>query len=255
MIIYENEHSFIMISQHDHAKISGEIAQNWRDDFFNGIERKEEVVLAIYEHDRGWIDLDSAPLWNNQEQKPYSFENYPMKAKTTYYKAGIDEVAKMNKYASLLCSLHFASFFEKESNPIGQQFLKEEIKRQQILLKELNILGEKVEEDNLKFHLNMLMFCDNLSLYICLNKPGVHKLEEHLFFRNGFSQMFSFANNQRIHAHWINQETVSLSVFPMKRQLQVQLEFKEVKKEDIKGNGLEKAYNDTPSSIRTVTFI
>jgi len=252
MIICEYKQNFIMISQHDHAKISGEIAQNWNDDFFYGIDRKEEVVLAAYEHDRGWIDLDAAPLWNDQQQIPYSFVDFPIEEKTTHYKTGIDEVEKMNKYAGLLCSIHFASFFDKEPNPIGQQFFKQEIKRKHYLLKELAI-DEK--DKNLKYHLNILRFCDNLSLYICLNKPGVKKLDEHPFFRNGFPQLFPFANNQPIHAQWTNQVTVSLSLSPLKKELQVQLVLKEVKKEDIKVKGLVKAYTDTPSSIRTVTFI
>ncbi|WP_237389668.1 DUF3891 family protein [Bacillus sp. USDA818B3_A] len=252
MIICEYEHSFIMISQHDHAKISGEIARNWRDDLFNGIDRKEDVVLSIYEHDRGWIDLDSTPLWNDQEQKPFSFENYPMEAKTTSYKKGIDEVAQSNKYAGLLCSLHFAAFFKNETDPIGKAFMKKEIKRQQCLLNELGIQGKKNKEEVLMYHLDMLRFCDNLSLFISLNKPGENA---HPFFRNGFPQLFPFANNQPIHAQWTNQETVSLSISPLKKELLVHLIFKEVKKSDIRLNGLVQSYIQSPSSIRTVTFI
>lgn len=252
MIIYEREHSFIMITQYDHAKISGKVAQNWKDYFFYGVERKEEVVLGIYEHDRGWIEVDAAPLWNEKQEKPYSFLDFPIAAKVTYYKKGIDEVEKMDKYASLLCSLHYASFLQNEVNPSGRQFLIEEIKRQQHLLEELGIKGNN---EILKYHLNILRFSDNLSLYICLNEPGVKKLNEHPFFRNGFPQAFPFANNNPIYAQWTDQETVSLSVSPLEKELQVHLGLKEVKKEDIMQKGILNAYTDTPYSLRTVKFI
>lgn len=251
MIISEREHSFIMIPQHDHAKISGEIARYWRDEFFYGIDRKDEVILAIYEHDRGWIELDAAPVWNDQQEKPYSFMDYPMEPKVACYQKGIAEVEEMNKYAGLLCSLHYAAFFLHETASAGRQFLNEEIRRQQNLLNGLAIK----DKQTLHYHLNMLRFCDNLSLYICLNKPGVQKENEHPFFRNGIPHSFPFANHQPIHAQWIGQETVSLSAFPLKKELQVQLEFKEVKKEDIQLNGILNAYTNAPLSKRSVLFM
>lgn len=248
MIIYEGENSFIMISQHEHAKVSGEIAQNWKDEFFYGIDRKEEVVLGIYEHDRGWIDLDAVPLWNDEQQKPYSFIDFPLEAKVTCYKKGINEVEKMNEYASLICSLHYASFFQNDVTSTGRQYLMEEKKRQQYLL---NVLGIEDKENILRYHLNMLRFCDNLSLFICLNQPGVN---EHPFFRDGIPQTFPFSNNKQIHTQWMNPSTVALSIFPLENELQVQIRLKEVEKEDIKLNGLRNAYTNTPYSKRTVKF-
>lgn len=254
MIIREREHSFIMITQHDHAKISGGIAQNWKDDYFYGVERKEDVVLGIYEHDRGWIQPDAAPLWNSNQQKPYSFVDFPLDLKVAYYKKGIDEVEKMSKYACLLCSSHYASFLQYEENPIGTKFVEEEITRRLHLLKLCGILGKMGKEKQVLYHLSILKFCDNLSLYICLNEPGAKKEKEHHFFQNGISPSFSFADNKPIQVQWADQETVSLSVSPMEKEVQVQLRFKEVKKEDIMANGLLSAFTKTPYSHTSMTF-
>lgn len=248
MIVCEREHSFIMITQHDHAKISGEIAQNWKDDYFSGLERKEEVVRGIYEHDRGWIEPDAAPLWNDSKQKPHSFMDFPLDLKVAYYKKGIAEVENMSKYAGLLCSLHYVSFLQYEEDPIGTKFVEEEITRQLHLLKQCGILGKMGKEKLLQHHLNILKFCDNLSLYICLNEPGAMKGKEHHFYKDGISPIFPFANNKPIQVKWADQETVCLSVSPLDKEVHVKLLFKEVKKEDIKTNGLLSAYTKTPSA-------
>lgn len=254
MIIQEREDSFMMIKQHDHGEISGEIVQCWKEEFFFGMDWKNEVELAIGEHDRGWIEADSSPLWNSEKEKPYSFIDYPMKSKAVIYKKGMDEVQEMSKYASLLCSMHYVSFLQNEMDPAAKQFVTNERNRLHQLIKELGIKGNKNKENLLMSHLKILKFCDNLSLYICLNEPGIEKEKEHPFFRNGFPESFPFANNQPIHAHWKDHETVTLSVSPLSKELVVNLPFKEVKKREIMLNGILKAYTDTPVNIRKVKF-
>ena len=223
MIIREREDSFIMITQHEHARISGEIAQQWKDEYFKGEERKEEVVLGIYEHDCGWIEPDSAPLWNNDQQKPYTFMDYPLEAKVAFYKKGIDEVEKRSKYAGLLCSAHYASFLQYEEDPIGKNSWRTKATRRLRLLKQCGILGNMAKEKLFLHHLSILKWCDNLSLYICLNEPGAKKENEYSFFRNGISPTFSFTNDKPIQVHWADLETLSLSMSPLEKEVQVQL--------------------------------
>ncbi|WP_156430913.1 DUF3891 family protein [Paenibacillus sp. FJAT-26967] len=47
--------------------------------------------------------------------------------------------------------------------------------RQQRLKAKLNQPGESMIEQ----HFKLLKLCDELSLYVCLNEPGVSKDEEH----------------------------------------------------------------------------
>lgn len=251
MIIREREHEFVMVAQHDHAEISRDAAQNWRDDFFLGIERKDSLILAVREHDRCWIKPDEEPLWNEQTQQPYSFMDYPGSPKLAFYTKGIDEIVQMDPYAGLLCSLHYASFLKDATSTIGKKFWNQEKQRQQGLLKELGI--EKGVQ--LSFHLNLLKFCDNLSLYICLNEPGTPKEQEHYFFRNGFPQKFSFANNKAIIPKWRDEKTIDLSTSPFKRELHVSLPYKAVSKKQIKEYGLVAAYHESTVLWRDVSFI
>ena len=110
-------------------------------------------------------------------------------------------------------------------------------------------------EINLQYHLDMLKFCDNLSLYICLNEPGIEKVNEHPFFQNGFPQIFPFAENQPIISQWLSKDTISLSVSPLKHELKIDLPFKDVKKTEIKEHGLISAFHATIPEVITVTFI
>ncbi|WP_066063183.1 DUF3891 family protein [Neobacillus soli] len=254
MIIREREDSFIMIKQHDHAKLSGILAHHWKNVYFFGMDWKDEVVLAIREHDRGWIEADSEPLWNTSQDKPYSFTDYPIESKAAFYKKGIDEVEIKCKYASLLCSLHFISFLQNDFHFAAKQFVANERNRLRRLFKELGIQGNKKMEALVMDHLKILKFCDNLSLYICLNEPGVEKGNEHPFYRNGFPEAFPFADDQPIHAHWTDLETVLLSVSLLSKEIRVYLPFKEVKKEKIMSNSLLKAYSETPEYTSIVKF-
>lgn len=249
MIILEREEEFLMITQHDHARVSGEIAQQWKDEFFIGMDKKDEVILAIYQHDRGWIDLDAAPLWNSQDNRPYTFVDFPITPKVASYRKAIDEIEIMDKYAGLLCSLHFASFLEDAYDQPSRDFMSYEKHRQEYLFSELKIKGS-----DYRYHLEILKLCDNLSLYICLNEPGAAKANEHPFFRNGFPQLFPFANNKPIHAVWETEKTVSLSVSPLGTELEVSLPFKAVTKENIRNDGLIKAYKKASVETRKVTF-
>jgi hypothetical protein len=254
VIVFERENSFVLVNQHDHAKVSGKIAHNWKNDYFHGFEKKQEVVLAIYEHDRGWIDLDADPLWNDHSEKPYSFMDYPLEPKIASYRKGIDEVEQMNSYAGLLCSLHFTSFLTQASNLSAEIFLKEETVRQDQLADKLGIRGNIVKEQELHYHLAILKFCDNLSLYICLNEPGVSKSNEHPFYREGLPQTFPFTAGKSIIPRWVSMEDVSLSTSPFAKGLRTVLAYKEVKKDQIKKEGFTPAFKMSPTSERIVRF-
>ena len=71
------------------------------------------MILAAREHDRGWIELDSAPFWNDYSQSPYSFRDFPLRPRFVFYRKGIEEVREKNVYAGLLCSMMYTELFQK----------------------------------------------------------------------------------------------------------------------------------------------
>ncbi|OIJ12783.1 hypothetical protein BKP35_09385 [Anaerobacillus arseniciselenatis] len=251
MVVTENDKEKILLfEQHEHAKACGDFAEAWRDEYFIEKKKRDEVVYAIVEHDNGWIELDEKPSLNKKTQMPYSFINYPLKPKLKAYTNGINRVEDIDNYAALLCSLHFSSFFEGYTNGRGEGFLKQERRRQQRLMEKLNI---NKKDRALQFHYELLQFCDNLSLYLCMNTPGVAKKNEVNWFRSGFSQKFAFNQYQTISAHWLDEATVALSDFPFKNEVTVSINYKAIKKNHLINLPIE--YEQLPVHQRTVSIV
>ncbi|UQD52201.1 DUF3891 domain-containing protein [Bacillus methanolicus] len=253
MIVYERESDFVMVTQVDHARVSGEFAKAWRSEYFLALNRKEDVELAVFEHDRGWIDLDETPFWNDEKRVPFSFRDFPLTPRFVFYKKGIDEVESKNKYAALLCSLQYTTLFEMIQDDAVPSFLNSEYERQNRLINDLHLTDSSAQE-MIKFHLQVLRFCDDLSLYICMYEPMIQRSETE-WFAEGFSQRFPFFNYEKITPEWVEKEKVILSHFPFSTEIQVTVPLKEVNKADIENVGLSKAYKQAPKKERVVQFV
>ncbi|WP_408011526.1 DUF3891 family protein [Pseudalkalibacillus sp. A8] len=253
MVIYEREDDWVMIPQHHHGLLSGDIARHWNSAYIKGTERWSDVIFAIAQHDRAWIDLDESPFWNDSAKKPYSFIDFPLIPKLTFYKKGIAEVERQSPYAGLLCSLHYHSFLVGAKEPAAIEFTRQEKARQDRLMEQLNLFGA-INEDLLKNHFLMVQFCDDLSLYLCMQEPGTPKAEEFPWFKDGFKQIFPFAEGNKIIAEWLDSKHVSLHPFPLASPAVVSIKVKNVKKTDIHQLGIAKAYKDTEWKERTFTL-
>lgn len=244
MIIRERQDDIVMITQDDHARVSGVFAARWKDSFFGNRSQRGSVELAINEHDRGWIPVDNNPFLNDRTMLPYSFMDLPTDPKLVFYKNGIDEAEQMDDYAGVLCSHHYAQFAANDSDQKSKKFVQHEEDRQNQLKGQVEDFDEKL----FQFHYDLLKFCDNLSLYVCLNEPGVTKEDEHRFHKNGLPvpATFSFFNDERLAIHWRNDRTVLLSEFPFDKPVPIDIKQKVVPKQDIADRGLLIAYESAP---------
>lgn len=254
LVIYEREHDWVMIPQHYHGLLSGDISRHWNPAYIGGTERWNEVIFAIDQHDRAWIDLDETPFWNDKVKRPYSFIDFPLVPKLTFYKKGIDEVEQQSRYAGLLCSLHYHSFLVGAKEPAAIEFAKQEKSRQHRLMEQLNLF-ESHKEDLLKSHFLIVQFCDDLSLYLCMQEPGTPKADEFSWFKDGFSELFPFTDGQKIVAEWVDSKQVSLTPFPLVSPTVISVKIKEVKKANIQQWGIAKAYKDAEWKERTFTLV
>ncbi|WP_044022269.1 DUF3891 family protein [Bacillus sp. SG-1] len=249
MIIRENNDSFIMITQHDHAFLSGEITRQLNRSLLKSDSYFNDAVYAAREHDRGWIGLDETPIWNDQADAPYTFSDYPLLPKLAFYKIGLHEIESMNPYAALLCSMHFCSFFSQSKDPDGIHFIHEETKRQ----KKIKQNTPELDQQLLHQHFALLQFSDNLSLYLCLNDPGVEKQDEHPWFRNGFKNTQLFHPKQKLlKAHWKSQDEVIIESFPFMKDFELALPYKKVSKNFKKELGIAEAYKKAEAVQKTI---
>ncbi|MGX9706249.1 DUF3891 family protein [Laceyella tengchongensis] len=175
MIVRKKGYYYVFIKQHDHGLLSGELAAQMT----QPIRPLAKTLYAISHHDWGWESLDQSPLWNEETNEPYSFEDYPMLPKLEAYTDGIAKVVAHDPYAGFLCSKHYASFFTNIDDPVARKFREQEYSRQN----KLRPLFTEEEEENITANFRLLRFCDDLSLALCFNEPGEEP--NHPWFKDG----------------------------------------------------------------------
>lgn len=246
MICRESKEYWVMFDQHQHGLLAGEFAEALNSVSFRSSKRWDEAVYAVKDHDRGWIDLDDNPFLNDALHAPYTFMDFPIATKLTFYSKGLDEIQSKSLYAALLCSMHYERLLSQADieHPALRKYMHHEQKRRDCIQLELGI-SDLAAESELMYDLHVLQFCDDLSLYLCLNEPGVDKEHEFPWWREGFpmSEKFDCTNGEMIHAYWKNSNTVELSPFPFDRVVSVQLTCRKVFKTDIHQKGITEAYS------------
>jgi hypothetical protein len=72
----------------------------------------------------------------------------------------------------------------------------------------------------------ILQLCDRLSLYVCLNNPGVKKEEAHPWYKEGFkhSQTFHRQQNKPLLAEWLDKTAIKVAGSPFERIEKVSVE-------------------------------
>lgn len=244
MIVREDIDNFIFITQHDHAYISGEFLTYFKKDFIP-IDNYESLKFAVHQHDRAWIIPDANPLMNDENKKPFTFLDYPERLKLHFYKLGVDQIDLANSYAAILCSMHYASFYTDARDEFGKQFLEREKLRQKHLINKLKIPNDGL----LTYQLTILQFCDDLSLYVCLNKPGVEKKDEVPFFKKGFPNSRFFHRNGEtkvIASYQKDRSILKFNSSPFEGPFEIKLPIKRVPKKLIEDIGLADAYESEP---------
>jgi hypothetical protein len=175
MIVQERQDRYVLIKQYDHSLLSGEFARRWAE----SPRPFEPTLYAIANHDVGWKNLDATVSWNEATGKPYSFTSYPVRPKLQAYKEGLDLLERRSPYAACLCSMHFESFVRGSEDEAEARFREGEIQRQEKLRGVMSV----EELENLEHNFRLLQLCDDLSLFVCLNKPGRN---DYPWFKNGF---------------------------------------------------------------------
>ncbi|WP_054954749.1 DUF3891 family protein [Paenibacillus dakarensis] len=251
MIIRETEESFVMTAQDEHAHFSEAVAQGFREEWFLGDKYMEDCMLAIREHDRSWIRLDDTPIWNDHAHVPFSFIDYPVLPKLVMYERGVDEVEAMSAYAALLCSMHYASFFKSvqgAGHEAEMEFYHRELARQT----RLKLVLQEPDEMLIARHFQLLQLCDDISLYVCMNKEGVSKEQENPWFKQGFN---SLVDGQRFIAEWVSRQEIRITPGLFAQEWTAVLRNKHVPKKRIREVGIHAAYQECEWTEVKVSFV
>ncbi len=166
--------SWWLISQPDHAGLSGDIAANFISPEFPKIT--PQIARCVGLHDAGWAMFEperdpGAPPMIGDDWKPRAFMEFGPAEFIPAWTGSIERAEHECPAGGVMVSMHFAAlarFRQREqmdSDPDAQRvtdFLEREAARQE-RLKRAGGISDAEAADLLK----VLQFCDVLSLYLC----------------------------------------------------------------------------------------
>ncbi len=100
---------WILISQVDHARISGELATHWGANGFTPVEPREELLPAIFGHDDGWAEWEQLPGVDPKLGRPLNFTEMPLADSLAIWQRSIDTVRRYGDLAGSAVSGHFSA--------------------------------------------------------------------------------------------------------------------------------------------------
>jgi hypothetical protein len=105
VIIQARDATLLLVTQPDHAALSGRIMEQWRDGGFPSHPRRESILLAIREHDNGWQEVDRAPLFDASTHGLLDFASAPAGVRRAIWPRGVNRLAG-DPWAAALVAQH-----------------------------------------------------------------------------------------------------------------------------------------------------
>ncbi len=111
MLISRRSDGLHLVSQREHARLAGRLAQLWGAEGFPLGADRDSLVIAAARHDDGWRALDAAPHVNDAEGRPAHFLEGPLETTIGPYGEGVDAIYRDDPYAGVLASMHWAGLY------------------------------------------------------------------------------------------------------------------------------------------------
>jgi hypothetical protein len=182
IVRYESDGSIVMITQNDHAQLSGLFAAHWGNEKFEKPRPYGSLVRAAMFHDRGWIRYETGPQLDPESGKTPNYREVPTdRAQLEAFEWAGEWLSAIDAYAGLMIAKHRTGLWQgrygviKHPSAIRRGRLPPDIEtfiaRSEAKQK---YAAEKLNPDELAINYNLLQVWDMLSLYICsteLHKP------------------------------------------------------------------------------------
>ncbi len=202
MIRRHDGNDFLIINQHDHAQIAGQIADAFGNNAFPSPSPRDPAILGISLHDSGWPLHDNEPTLN-PDHLPLDVFETPRPIAFKVWTASVETATKKHPYAGLLVSLHVLSLSvmatdRPESKPDAHfnledpqdrfaivKFQQRELERQENLRAQLGLHSEQTarhtvakgtkqgSEDQLQYNFALLQIMDQISLAACCTESPI----------------------------------------------------------------------------------
>jgi hypothetical protein len=159
---------WLMVSQVEHAHVSGEIMRHWREPL------STEVVEAIAHHDDGWATWEVSPKLNSQVGGPYSFLEMPLEESLIIWDNSIASARRIGSLAGWMVSGHFYNLLagsEHARDPPAVAWLTAKRKVRTSWLDEWIRADKSHSLEYAKRAQELLLMADLFSLWLCCDCP------------------------------------------------------------------------------------
>jgi hypothetical protein len=187
----ESPNGWWLITHPDHARLAGQFAAAWGNDYFRRPEPRSRVLHGIATHDDGWAARDAHPSIT-REGKPsafstelvgrYSaFEEIDLADYLAVRERAVRIIAESDPYAGLLIAKHTYNLLTARADrstiapvqlPLLDTFLEQQLAYQHELLHRIaaddSLTPLEREPATIEEHFRLLQACDNLSLLACV---------------------------------------------------------------------------------------
>ena len=195
MIRRRHENDLLLITQHEHALLAGQLARRIGNGSFAPPQPIDSVLTAISQHDSGWQSIDAHPSLNPDGLPAHVFET-DIELATVAWAESVERLHAADPYAALLVSLHVMNLAAHAATSRAavkhdtarretfciNRFLHQQIETQEALRNELHLRvdlplhrglaepGRSEDEDQLSLNFHTLQLMDQLSLTLCFNE-------------------------------------------------------------------------------------
>lgn len=111
MIVRPSGRNLHLITQPDHAALSGQVMQEWS--ALASAQRRESIALAIEAHDNGWQEVDARPMVDPATGRIFDFITAPAEVRQSVWPRGIRRVAERDAWAAALIAEHALTIYER----------------------------------------------------------------------------------------------------------------------------------------------
>ena len=163
VIVRPDGDDLLLVTQPEHAALSGRIMATWRRDGLPSSPTRETVLLATREHDNGWLEVDEQPELD-PDGHPQHFFSAPDATKQGIWPRGVRRLEAIDPAAAALVAQHALALLEVHPLPGWERFRTEmTAERDRILL--AGAYGNDL--DALRSDYRFVFLGDLISLVFC----------------------------------------------------------------------------------------
>jgi hypothetical protein len=123
MIVRHAEGRLLCLSQPDHARLAGRLAEAWVADGFAARPTRDQVLEAVRQHDIGWTTEDRTLRFDAATHGPHGFVSAPAEVRQGAYLHGVEDLTAGDAYVAALVAQHGLTVYRRfQHNPAWAAF-------------------------------------------------------------------------------------------------------------------------------------